>query len=133
MPPQTGSKSEEVYGGKSEISERHRHRYEVNNSLREQLAKFGMIFSGVSPDDRLVEMIELPDHPFFVACQFHPELKSRPDNAHPLFVGLVGAMIHQSENKVTTGEKPSTVDKSTLTSEHATPAAPGKRAQAVPQ
>ncbi|HEY9777358.1 MAG TPA: CTP synthase [Planktothrix sp.] len=89
-----GSIAERVYGN-DEISERHRHRYEVNNSLREQLAKSGLIFSGVSPDNNLVEMIELADHPYFVACQFHPELKSRPDNAHPLFVGLVEASINQ--------------------------------------
>jgi CTP synthase len=92
----TGSKAESVYG-EPIIYERHRHRYEVNNSLRDDLAKAGMVFSGLSPDDRLVEMIELTDHPYFVACQFHPELKSRPDKAHPLFVGLVDAMIHQSE------------------------------------
>jgi CTP synthase len=90
-----GSKAAETYGSQS-ISERHRHRYEVNNSFRDQLSKSGMIFSGLSPDERLVEMIELPNHPYFVACQFHPELKSRPDNAHPLFVGLVAAMIKQS-------------------------------------
>lgn len=74
------------------IYERHRHRYEVNNSYRESLKKHGMIFSGVSPDERLVEMIELGDHPYFVACQFHPELKSRPDRPHPLFVGFVEAI-----------------------------------------
>ncbi|HEY9679086.1 MAG TPA: CTP synthase [Drouetiella sp.] len=91
-----GTKAAAVYGSDL-ISERHRHRYEVNNSLREALAKAGMIFSGLSPDERLVEMIELQDHPYFVACQFHPELKSRPDNAHPLFVGLVDAMIKRHE------------------------------------
>jgi CTP synthase len=63
------------------------------------LAASGLIFSGLSPDERLVEVIELADHPYFVACQFHPELKSRPDNAHPLFVGFVEAMIHESERK----------------------------------
>ncbi len=77
-----------VYG-KEEISERHRHRYEVNNKYRDELQKAGMVFCGLSPDERLVEMIELPEHPFFVASQFHPELKSRPDNPHPLFVGFV--------------------------------------------
>ncbi len=85
-----GSLAEKVYG-QPVISERHRHRYEVNNKLREKLARAGMVFSGRSPDDRLVEMIELPDHPYFIACQFHPELKSRPDNPHPLFVGFVEA------------------------------------------
>ena len=89
-----------VYG-KTEISERHRHRYEVNNALRADLAKQGMVFSGLSPDERLVEVIELPTdtHPYFVACQFHPELKSRPDTPHPLFVGLVEAMINAKNQK----------------------------------
>ena len=94
----TGSIAAKAYGH-TEISERHRHRYEVNNELRPELAKHGLIFSGLSPDERLVEVIELPDHPFFVACQFHPELKSRPDNAHPLFVGFVQAMIDEMEHK----------------------------------
>ncbi len=79
--------------GQEQIWERHRHRYEVNNKHREALSKAGLVFSGLSPDGKLVEMIELPNHPFFVGCQFHPELKSRPDNPHPLFVGLVDAMI----------------------------------------
>ncbi len=80
------------------IDERHRHRYEVNNDFREQLSKAGMVFSGVSPDYRLVEIIELPPsvHPYFVATQFHPEFKSRPNRAHPLFAGLVAAALaHQ--------------------------------------
>jgi len=77
------------------IEERHRHRYEVNNDFREQLSKAGMVFSGVSPDYRLVEIIELPQnvHPYFVATQFHPEFKSRPNRAHPLFAGLVAAAL----------------------------------------
>ncbi len=77
------------------IEERHRHRYEVNNDFREQLSKAGMVFSGVSPDYRLVEIIELPPsvHPYFVATQFHPEFKSRPNRAHPLFAGLVEAAL----------------------------------------
>jgi CTP synthase len=100
-----GSLAAKVYGS-TEISERHRHRYEVNNDLREALSKHGLLFSGLSPDQRLVEMIELPDHPFFVACQFHPELKSRPDNAHPLFVGFVEAMITESERRaIATGKE----------------------------
>lgn len=91
-----GTLAAQVYGktAKTEehdlrISERHRHRYEVNNSFRDRLAKAGMIFSGISPDERLVEIIELKDHPYFIACQFHPELKSRPDQPHPLFLGFV--------------------------------------------
>ena len=79
------------------ISERHRHRYEVNNKFRTKLAEGGMIFSGLSPDRELVEMIELPDHPWFVGCQFHPELKSRATNAHPLFREFVRAALDYSE------------------------------------
>lgn len=77
------------------IEERHRHRYEVNNDYRERLGKAGMVFSGVSPDYRLVEIIELPReaHPYFVATQFHPEFKSRPNRAHPLFAGLIEAAL----------------------------------------
>lgn len=77
--------------GKKEISERHRHRYEINNDYREVLEENGMLLSGVSPDNRIVEMVELKDHPFFVATQAHPEFKSRPDVAHPLFRGFVKA------------------------------------------
>ena len=87
---QKGTIAHELYGV-DEISERHRHRWEVNNVYREQLAKKGLVFSGLSPDGNLVEIIELPEHPFFVAGQFHPELKSRPMRAHPLFRGLVAA------------------------------------------
>jgi CTP synthase len=91
--------------GEETISERHRHRFEVNNAFREPLSKAGLIFSGTSPDDRLVEMIELKDHPYFVACQFHPELKSRPDHPHPLFLGLVEAATSEKDNgKVTKGK-----------------------------
>lgn len=77
--------------GKTVIEERHRHRYEVNNDYREPLAKQGVILSGLSLDERIVEMIELKDHPFFVATQAHPEFKSRPDRPHPLFKGLIEA------------------------------------------
>ena len=79
--------------GTTEVSERHRHRYEVNNAYRQQLAEAGLVFSGTSPDGTLVEFVELPDdvHPFYVSTQAHPELKSRPTNPHPLFAGLIGA------------------------------------------
>jgi CTP synthase len=91
-----GTKAAEAYGT-SEISERHRHRYEVNNEFREQLGSHGMMLSGLSPDKKLVEMIELPDHPYFVGCQFHPEFKSRPMSPHPLFRRFVRAMLdHQT-------------------------------------
>ncbi|MFQ5948094.1 MAG: CTP synthase, partial [Acidimicrobiia bacterium] len=73
------------------IYERHRHRYEVNNFYRSDLEEAGMALSGRSPDDQLVEIIEIPSHPFFIASQFHPEFKSRPDDPHPLFSGLIAA------------------------------------------
>jgi len=86
------SKAAQAYGT-NEISERHRHRFEVNNAYRDVLAEFGLRLSGQSPDGGLVEMIELPDHPWFLGCQFHPELKSRPNRPHPLFAGFVGAAL----------------------------------------
>ena len=85
-----GSKAQELYGEK-EISERHRHRYEVNNDVRKALTENGMVLSGVSPDGRIVEMVELSDHPFYIATQAHPEFKSRPNRPHPLFRGLIAA------------------------------------------
>jgi CTP synthase len=87
---QRGSKAAEIYG-QPEVSERHRHRYEVSNRYRERFIEQGMRLSGLSPDDSLVEMIELPAHPWFVGCQFHPELQSRPLRPHPLFAGFVAA------------------------------------------
>ena len=84
------SKAYELYGTK-DISERHRHRYEVNNDYREALREGGMKLSGLSPDGRIVEMIELSDHPYYIGTQAHPEFKSRPNKPHPLFRGLVAA------------------------------------------
>jgi CTP synthase len=82
--------------GETDISERHRHRYEVNNDYRERFEAAGVVFSGLSPDGQLVEILELPDHPFYVAVQFHPELKSRPRRPHPLFREFVAAAVaHQ--------------------------------------
>jgi CTP synthase len=91
-----GSIVSKTYGS-SEISERHRHRYEVNNSYREQIAKAGLIFSGTSPDNHLVEFVELPEeqHPYYVGTQAHPEFRSRPTKPHPLFVGLIKAAIER--------------------------------------
>ncbi len=86
--------------GTTLISERHRHRYEVNNDYRDILEKHGMVLSGLSPDGNLVEMIELKDHPYFIACQFHPELKSRITNPHPLFINLVRASLKYFQEKV---------------------------------
>ena len=93
--------------GKSNIEERHRHRYEVNNDYRDILVKNGMTLAGLSPDGKIVEMIELKNHPFFMATQSHPEFKSRPNNAHPLFKGFIGAALehtkkHKSKTKTTT-------------------------------
>jgi CTP synthase len=93
-----GSIVSELYGGATIVEERHRHRYEVNNAFRGKLEKAGLVFSGLSPDSRLVEFIELPreTHPFFVATQAHPEFLSRPTRPHPLFAGLVAAAIVRS-------------------------------------
>ena len=90
------SKAYELYGEET-IHERHRHRYEVNNYYREDLQKSGMKLSGLSPDGRIVEMCELPSHPWFVATQAHPEFKSRPNRPHPLFKGFVGAALNYQE------------------------------------
>ncbi len=91
-----GTKALAVYGEEI-VYERHRHRYEVNNAYRDRLAQAGLVFSGVSPDGRLVEMIELPDHPWYVASQAHPEFKSRPTKPHPLFFGFVEAALKRRE------------------------------------
>ncbi len=90
-----GSRVAEIYGT-TEISERHRHRYEVNMRYREPLEKAGLIFSGMSPDGLLPEIVEIPDHPWFIAVQFHPELKSRPFEPHPLFASFIAAAIEQT-------------------------------------
>jgi CTP synthase len=96
-----GTLAYKVYGNQELVYERHRHRYEVNNMYRETLSSAGLVISGVSPDNRLVEMIELPQkvHPWFVATQAHPEFKSRPTKAHPLFMGFVGAAIERARAK----------------------------------
>jgi len=88
-----GKRAAAAYGT-LEISERHRHRYEVNNDFRDALTRHGMVLSGASPDRRLVEMIELPSHPYFVGCQFHPEFKSRPQEPHPLFQSFIAAALN---------------------------------------
>src|SRR5947208_2663620 len=90
-----GSRVNEIYG-RIEISERHRHRYEVNTRYKDRLEQHGMRFSGMSPDGLLPEMIEYEDHPWFIGVQFHPELKSRPFEPHPLFSSFIGAAVHQS-------------------------------------
>jgi len=86
----------QIYHGATRINERHRHRYEVNAAYREPLEKGGLVFSGMSPDGLLPEIVERPDHPWFVGVQFHPELKSKPFDPHPLFAGFIAAAVHQS-------------------------------------
>jgi len=81
--------------GTLEISERHRHRYEFNNDYREILTKNGLTLSGLSPDGRLVETVELTDRPFYIGVQFHPEFKSRPNRVHPLFKGFIEAALQK--------------------------------------
>jgi CTP synthase len=90
-----GTRAREIYD-EAVIYERHRHRYEVNNHLRKRLEHAGLVSSGTSPDERLVEVIELRDHPFFVASQFHPEFKSRPLRPQPLFREFVGAALRRA-------------------------------------
>jgi len=90
-----GSKIAEIYGATT-VSERHRHRYEVNIGYREQLEDCGLIFAGTSPDGILPETVEIADHPWFIGVQYHPELKSRPFEPHPLFASFIGAAVHQS-------------------------------------
>jgi CTP synthase len=93
-----GSKASRLYG-QGIIQERHRHRYEVNNDYLRQLEKSGLRISGVWAEKQLVEIIEIPEHPFFVASQFHPEFRSRPWEPNPLFAGFVGAALaHQGNN-----------------------------------
>ena len=107
-----GSLVQDVYGGAEEISERHRHRYEFNPEFRQRLEREGLVFSGVSPDGKFVEMIELSRdvHPWFVGCQFHPEYKSQPLNAHPLFAAFVRAAYENRLHSETSMEKNGEVD-----------------------
>jgi CTP synthase len=92
------SKALQLYGSKT-IEERHRHRYEVNNKYREVLQEYGMLLSGFSPDGRIVEMIEIPEHPWFIGTQAHPEFKSRPNKPHPLFKGFLAAALEYQNRK----------------------------------
>ena len=92
-----GSRAREIYGNES-IVERHRHRYEFNNNYLDQLSEAGLVFSGLSEDKSLVEVVELPDHPWFIACQFHPEFTSNPRDGHPLFSGFVAAARQHKES-----------------------------------
>ena len=93
-----GSRAARCYG-KTEISERHRHRYEFNNVYRQQFTAHGMHFAGTSPDGGLAEIIELADHPWFVAVQYHPEFKSQPAHPHPLFAGFIGGAVQKRQSR----------------------------------
>jgi CTP synthase len=93
-----GSRAQQIYGA-FVVNERHRHRFEFNNAYRERYEKAGMVFSGTTPDGKLVEIIELPDHPFYVASQFHPEFHSKPHQPHPLFRGFIAAVHHHLHHK----------------------------------
>ena len=99
-----GTLMEKCYGCE-EIAERHRHRYEFNNDYRQKLEDLGLVASGISPDGRLVETIEIPEHPFFIGVQFHPEFKSRPNKPHPLFRGFIGAALAKQKDRDSSGEK----------------------------
>jgi len=105
----------EVYSGAEQISERHRHRYEFNPDFRTTLEQAGLVFSGVSPDGKFVEIIELPRdiHPWFLGCQFHPEYKSKPLNAHPLFASFVRA-AYQNRLKNETSMDPNSEPESVI-------------------
>jgi CTP synthase len=95
-----GSLVQKIYHGASEISERHRHRYEFNNQYKKQLEEAGLVASGVNNETGLVEIVEVPAHPWFIGVQYHPEYKSTVDNPHPLFVGFIKAALkHQKEVK----------------------------------
>ncbi len=93
-----GSKAAAAYDNQEVVQRRHRHRYEFNNDFREQFEKAGFVFSGVSPDNRLVEIVEIPENKFFVACQYHPELQSRPNRPEGLYTAFVSAAM-ENENK----------------------------------
>ena len=95
-----GSKTAAAYNS-ADVDERHRHRWEFNNKYRDLFEEKGMIFSGLSPDKRLVEIAEIADHPFMIGSQFHPEFKSRPNRPHPLFAALVAAAVeHEKKGRM---------------------------------
>jgi CTP synthase len=91
-----GTKAADLYHHKDRIHERHRHRYELNSDYQERLEKAGMVISAVSAQDGLVEIIEVPGHPFFIGSQFHPEFQSKPNFPHPLFAGFVAAALEHA-------------------------------------
>ncbi|HEX6862596.1 MAG TPA: CTP synthase [Thermoanaerobaculia bacterium] len=97
---QEGTLARKIYGGAAEISERHRHRYEVNQKYLNNLKEHGLVISGLSPDGKFVEMVELTDHPWFLGCQFHPEYKSKPTEPHPLFVSYIAAALAEQQRRL---------------------------------
>ncbi len=94
-----GTKASELYGGKERIQERHRHRYEFNSDYQDQLQECGLVISSVSAEEGLVEIVELPDHPFYLGAQFHPEFQSKPNHPHPLFSGFIAAALEHARKK----------------------------------
>jgi CTP synthase len=104
---QPGTRAREIYGDAPEISERHRHRYEVNQKYLPQLEAHGLVVAGKSPDGKFVEMVELPEHvhPWFLGCQFHPEYKSRPIEPHPLFVSFIRAALGEQKRRQESPER----------------------------
>jgi len=111
-----GTLAREIYGGADEISERHRHRYEFNPAYRQRLEQGGLVFSGVSPDEKFIEIVELSrdEHPWFLACQFHPEFKSKPLAPHPLFASFVHAAFQNRLHTETPVEQLTEPEMSTL-------------------
>jgi CTP synthase len=91
-----GPKASDLYGNKDRIHERHRHRYEFNSDYQDRLQEAGLVISSVSAEEGLVEIIELPDHPFYIGAQFHPEFQSKPNFPHPLFAGFVAAALEHA-------------------------------------
>ena len=91
-----GTRAAELYDGAEKISERHRHRYEFNSDYQDRIQEAGMVISSVSAEEGLVEIVELPEHPFFIGAQFHPEFQSKPNHPHPLFSGFVKASLERS-------------------------------------
>ena len=125
-----GTRARAIYG-EAVIYERHRHRYEVNNLLRKRLQSAGLCISGTSPDERLVEVIELDDHPFFVASQFHPEFKSRPVRPAPLFRDFITAALERAAQQGRTGERQDG-EPAPEQGEHSQHAGPGRGSSAAP-